>query len=335
MDANTILPLGKLPPELLEKIITTAPGGDPRVVLGPGIGLDCAVLDIGPELLVLKAEPITFVTDSIGWYALQIAANDIATTGAAPRWYLVTLLLPERRTTPALVEEIARQAHDACRHLGVTIIGGHTEITYGLDRPILIGTLIGEVRREDLVTPRGAQPGDAVLLTKGVPVEATAILAREFPERLAGALSLDEIEQARNFLYRPGISVLRDAQVARAAGRVSAMHDPTEGGLAAALWEMAQACGHAFRIDPAAVPIPALAGRVCAIFGLDPLATIASGALLLTAPPGDADAITRALHEAGIDCTRIGVVEAGEPQVWTPAGLLPRPSRDEITKVYE
>jgi hydrogenase maturation factor len=339
MDAQTILPIGKLPPELLEKIIANAPIDDPRVILGPGIGLDCAVLDAGASLWVLKTEPITFVTDAIGWYALQIAANDIATTGAAPRWYLATLLLPERRTTPALVEAISAQANQACRELGVSIIGGHTEITHGLDRPIMVGTLIGEVAREKLVTPRGSQPGDCVLLTKGVPVEATAILAREFPRRLEGVFTPQEIQQAQNFLYAPGVSILPDARIAQSAGRVTAMHDPTEGGLASALWEMAQACGHTFTLDRTAVRIPELSARICALFHLDPLATIASGALLFTAPREDAPQITRALEAAGIACMQIGSVEPGPPAVHTIDGpareLLPRPARDEITKVYE
>ncbi len=339
MDQHTILPLGKLPPDLLEKMLSKAPSHDPRVILGPGIGLDCAVLDVGESLLVLKTEPITFVTDAIGWYALQIAANDIATTGAAPRWYMATLLLPERRTTPALVEEISSQAYQACRELGVTIIGGHTEITYGLDRPIMVGTLIGEVSREKLITPLGARPGDRVLLTKGVPVEATAILAREFPQRLENAFTAEEVCAAQNFLYQPGISVLRDAQIAVAAGNVTAMHDPTEGGLAAALWEMAQACGHTIIFDPRQVKIPALSGRICRLFGLDPLATIASGALLITAPPQDAQAISAALQHASIDCAEIGLVAEGAPEVRVAGegerSLLPRPMRDEITKVYE
>jgi len=339
MDQHTILPLGKLPPDLLEKMLSKAPSHDPRVILGPGIGLDCAVLDVGESLLVLKTEPITFVTDAIGWYALQIAANDIATTGAAPRWYMATLLLPERRTTPALVEEISSQAYQACRELGVTIIGGHTEITYGLDRPIMVGTLIGEVTRERLITPLGARPGDRVLLTKGVPVEATAILAREFPQRLEQAFTPEEICAAQNFLYQPGISVLRDAQIAVATGKVTAMHDPTEGGLAAALWEMAQACGYGILFDPSQVKIPELSGRVCRLFGLDPLATIASGALLITAPPQDAQAITVALNSAGIDCAEIGRVEQRAPEVLVDSqgeySPLPRPMRDEITKVYE
>lgn len=325
-----LLPAGKLPPDLLARVLARAPAGDPRVILGPGPGLDCAVVAHGDTLLVYKSDPITFAIDEIGWYLVHVNANDIATTGAVPRWLLVTALLPEGRTTAGEVERIADQVYDACREIGVSVIGGHTEITHGLDRTILAGTLIGEVARERLVTPRGAAPGDRLLLTKGVPIEGTAILAREFPARLSGILSTAELEQARAFLRSPGISVLRDARVALAAGRVTAMHDPTEGGLAGALWELAEASGCTLAVDTARVPVPALAARTCAAFGLDPLATIASGALLLTSPAAEAQRIRNALDAEGIPCADIGTVEPGPPRV-----NMPRPARDEIARAWE
>ena len=338
LDNNAPLPVGKLPADLLARLLAQSPASDPRVLLGPGIGLDCAVLDFDSTLLVLKSDPITFATDEIGWYAVQVNANDIATSGADPRWMMVTLLLPEGQTTVEYVEGISRQLQAACRAIGVSIIGGHTEITYGLDRPIILGVMIGEVSRERLVTPRGAAPGDHILLTKGVPIEATALLAREFPERLEGILQPDEINQAREFLYQPGISVLADARYACRAGRVTAMHDPTEGGLLAALWEMAEACGHAMAVDFSLVTIPPLARRVCEVFGIDPLAAIASGALLLTAVAEDAAEICLALESEGIPCTIIGRVEAGSASVISVAGeqrqTALRPTRDEIAKVF-
>jgi len=333
------LPVGKLPVELLQPLLAKAPVTDDRVLLGPQIGVDCAVLDLGERLLVLKSDPITFASAEIGWYLVQVNSNDIATMGAIPRWLLVTMLLPEKGTSPDLVVEIGEQLYKACQEMDISVIGGHTEITHGLERPILAGTLIGEVAREKLVTPQGMVPGDLVLLTKGVPIEGTAILAREFPDRLQGVLTEKELAQAQDMLYRPGISVLRDAQIAMGAGRVTAMHDPTEGGLAGALWELAEAGDRTLVVDVTAVPIPALCARVCAAFGLDPLATIASGALLLTASQTAAPAIKQALAEAGIDCAIIGRVQEGPAAVWqeTATGVrpLPRPQQDEIGRVYE
>ena len=333
------LPLGKLPPDLLAQLLAQAPISDPRVLLKPGIGLDCAVIELGDTLLVFKSDPITFATDEIGWYLVEVNSNDIATMGATPRWLMVTMLLPEGKTTADLVNQINQQLVTACRGKDISLIGGHTEITYGLERPILIGTLIGEVTRERLVTPQGMNVGDRILLTKGIPIEGTAILAREFPERLHDVLSETELQQAQNFLTEPGISVLRDAQIAVAAGQVTAMHDPTEGGLAGALWELAEASGRSLNIDPAAIPIPDLALRVCTAFGLDPLATIASGALLLTVTAVTAPQVQLALAAAGIVCVQIGEVVAGETAVWQTTTssrvLLPRPKRDEIGRVYE
>jgi hydrogenase maturation factor len=335
---SDFLPVGKLPAELLQRLLQGVPLADERVLLGPQVGVDCAVLDLGERLLVLKSDPITFATADIGRYLVQVNSNDIATMGAAPRWLLVTALLPEKQSSPELVLEIGRQLNEACLELGISLIGGHTEITHGLERPILAGTLIGEVAREKLVTPLGMRPGDPILLTKGVPIEGTALLANEFPERLHNVLSAGELAEAQNYLTRPGISVLRDAQIATGAGRVTAMHDPTEGGLAAALWELAAAGDKTLLVDAAAVPVPSLAARICAAFELDPLATIASGALLLTAMPADAPAIMAALNESGIPCAVIGHVTEGPPQVrqQTPSlQLLPRPERDEIARIYE
>jgi len=331
------LPLGKLPPDLLQELLSKAPRGDPRVLIGPGIGLDCAVIEHGDTCLVYKSDPITFATEDIGWYAVQVNANDIATCGAVPRWMLVTLLLPETKTTPDLAEKILEQVFRACAQIEVTVIGGHTEVTYALERPILVGTMIGEVRRESLITPRGAIPGDHVLLTKGVPVEATSILAREFAERLVGVLSPEEIRQAAHYLYEPGIGVLREARLAIEAGQVTAMHDPTEGGLVAALWEMAQASGRSLWVDLEKVPIPPLARRACQALGVDPLRAIASGALLLTAPPDEALKIQRALEFAGISCADIGEVREGPAQVWErrEGRLLTPPPRDEIARLFE
>jgi hydrogenase expression/formation protein HypE len=332
------LPVGKLPPALLAHLMARAPVADPRVRVGPGPGLDCAVVDLGDRLLVFKSDPITFATEEIGWYLVQVNANDLATTGATPRWLLLTMLLPEAATTPALAERWAEQVYDACRATGIDVIGGHTEVTYGLARPILAGTLIGEAEPGRLVTPRGAQPGDRLLLTKGVPIEATALLAREFPQRLAGFLSPDEVAEAQAYLTRPGISVLRDAALAMQAGQVTAMHDPTEGGLAGALWELAEACGHALWIEPSRVPLPPLAARVCGVFGVDPLAAIASGALLIAAPPPEAAKICTALASAAIACAEIGAVEQGAAAVWQGrpelGRPLARPARDEVARMF-
>jgi hydrogenase maturation factor len=333
------LPLGKLPPELLAHILDQAPITDPRVILGPGVGLDCAVVEFGETCLVFKSDPITFATEEIGWYSVQVNANDIATTGATSRWFLMTVLLPEGKTTPEAVDEIFQQVNNACRALGISVIGGHTEITYGIDRPIIAGTMIGDVPRKELITPKGASPGDRILLTKSVPIEGTAILAREFAEELKDICTENEIKTACDYLYNPGISVVRDARIALDARGVTAMHDPTEGGLAGALWELAIACNHTLVIEPKSIPISPISQKICDALLIDPLGTIASGALLLTASPEDSLEICRTLKGEGIPCVEIGRVDAGPPKVLQSISegtiLLPRPERDEIARLFE
>jgi hydrogenase maturation factor len=333
------LPVGKLPPEMLARLLVAAPLDDPRVLVGPGVGLDCAVIDLGEQLLVCKSDPITFATDQLGDYLVQVNANDLATTGATPNWLLVTLLLPENAADEAMAERLMAQIGKACRELDIALVGGHTEITYGLDRPVAVGALLGLVERDHLVTPRGARLGDRLLLTKSVPIEATAILARERSAQLRDVLTNADIVKAQGYLNDPGIGVTRDAQLALDAGRVTAMHDPTEGGLAIALWELAQASGRGVRFDPAAVPVTPLSAQVCAAFAIDPLTAIASGALLLTSPAPDAGRISTALEQEGIPCTEIGEVTEGPPRVlqrtrsgWEPC---PLPERDDLARVFE
>jgi len=333
------LPIGKLSPDLLKEVLKKAPLLDDRILSGPGIGIDCAVVEFGGKTLAFKTDPITFVSDEIGWYAVQVCANDIVTTGAKPLWYLATVLFPERETTEGLVKAVAEQLYQACERLGVSVIGGHTEVTSGLDRPIVVGTMVGEVDSKELISPDNTVPGDHILLTKGVPIEATAILARELSERLGSKLNAAELLEAQNYLYDPGISVVKDAHVAVQSGEVHSMHDPTEGGVAAALWEMSDACGYGICFDPQAIHIPDISKKICEIFNIDPLASIASGALLLAVPEKSVTNICNELSNAGILCKDIGVVNTKDD------GLMvikdgakkpyPRPIRDEIATLFD
>ncbi len=331
-------PLGKLPAEHLARLFDRyAPSGE-RVVVGPGIGHDAAVVSFGDRYLVAKTDPITFASREIGWYAVHVNANDVACTGATPRWFLVTLLLPQSSTDEALVDEIFEQIGHTCEQLEIALVGGHTEITHGFDRPVVVGFMLGEVAPDALVRPDGAQPGDALLLTKGIAVEGTAIIAREKGEQLQG-VDPSLVERSRQFLYDPGISVLQDAAVATAAGHVHAMHDPTEGGLATGCWELADAAQVGLTVEEDAIPVLPETAAFCEALGLNPLGLIASGALLLAVPPDHADAIEAALEREDIAAARIGQVVEREKGVTLhgPHGArpLPRFDQDEITRLFE
>lgn len=331
------LPTGKVPAALLARLFARGPRPDARVLLGPRVGEDAAVIAMGDKALVVASDPITFATDAIGWYAVQVNANDVATRGAAPRWFLAVVLLPEAEATPALTEAIFDQLYGACSEVGATLVGGHTEVTHGLDRPVVIGVMLGEVAADRLIVTGGARPGDAVLLTKGIAIEGTAILAREraalLEARGHGAVF---VREAQGLLKRPGISVLAEALSAAATPGVTAMHDPTEGGLAEGLYELAEAAGAGIRVDEARIAVLPETATVCRELGLDPLGTIASGALLITCRPEAAEGLGGRLEEAGIACAAIGEVTDAWRGVRTVEGApLRRFPRDEVARFFE
>lgn len=339
MNVHAPYPVGKLPQaDLIHLLTHTLNIHDPRVLFGPGLGRDAAVIDFGDRYLIAKTDPITFATDEIGWYAVNVNANDIACLGATPRWFIATALLPEGKTDPAMVERIFMQLHSASHALGVSLVGGHTEITHGLDRPIVVGAMFGEVAPDRLIRSDGAQPGDALILTKGLCVEGTAILAQEVGARLEGQVPPELLTRAANFLHTPGISVVRDAAIVHRAGAVHAMHDPTEGGIATGLHEITEAAHVGAIIEAAALPVYPETRALCAALHLDPLGLIASGALLAAVAPDDAPAILSALHAEGIAAAVIGAVRA-EPGVTLrdAAGARPLPifPRDEIARLFE
>jgi hydrogenase maturation factor len=335
-----LYPAGKLPPRDLERLLRAYTHRDARLVVPPGVGVDAAVLDFGDRYLVAKTDPITFATDAIGWYAVHVNANDVASMGAQPRFFLAAVLLPPDQATADQVERIFRSIHEAADSLGVLVCGGHTEITPGIDRPIVVGHMLGEVEPNRLVRPSGLRPGDALLLTKGLGIEATALIARERgPQLRRKGYGEDVIEQCRNFLYDPGISVVRDARVAIAAGQVRALHDPTEGGVATGISELATASGVGIEVFAEAMPIAPATARLCAEFGLDPLGVISSGALLIGCDPDSAAPILAALAEFGIAAARIG--QAHPPgfgvRLRREGELVPLPcfAADEITRLFE
>ena len=329
---------GKLPLDLLSRLLDEIDVRDPRVVLGARAGEDAALIDFGDRYLVAKTDPITFATDLIGWYMVQVNANDIAVMGGTPRWLMTTLLLPDN-TSESHVERIFSQIREACDVLNITLIGGHTEITYDLPRPIAVGAMLGEVPKERAVLTSGARPGDSIVLTKAIAVEGTSILAREAANDLLDrGVTQDTIDRAKDLLFSPGISVVPEAAIACDTVDVHAMHDPTEGGLSGGLVEMAAAANVGLLIDMEAIPILPECREICDALSLDPFGLIASGSLLAAVPPNDVPSLRGALERQGISATEIGVVTRPAEGLKFHSGdevrHLPTFPRDELARWF-
>jgi hydrogenase expression/formation protein HypE len=340
MRIRSTLPVGKLPPPVLQALLRRCrPRAASHVVIGPRYGEDAAVIDFGEKYLVAKTDPITFTQERIGWYAVNINANDLATLGARPRWYLATLLLPEGRATRAMARHIFQETLQACRALGITLCGGHTEITSGLARPIVVGQMLGEVEKTKLIQKESQRPGDLVILTRGVAIEGTAILARTKRVDLERMVGRAVVRRARRWLHDPGISVVPAARLAVREAEIHALHDPTEGGLLAGLDEIARAGHVGLRVWKGKIPVLAETRAFSQALRFDPLALIASGALLIVASPKCVPHLLLAYARRGIPAAVIGevrperegilVIEDGQ------AKPLRVPKRDEIARLLD
>jgi thiamin-phosphate kinase len=282
------------------------------VLIGPRFGEDCAVIDIGNQYLVVKTDPVTFTAENIGWYAVHVNANDIATMGARPQWFQACLLFPPD-TSEETVRQVFQQIGETSSSLGVSVTGGHTEITAAVQQPVVVGTMYGTADKDTLVTSDGAQPDDLVVMTKTAGLEGTSILVAEKAAELQSHLSQIEEslwQEALSLGQTFGISVVKEALLAAEHG-ATAMHDPTEGGIAMALYELASASGNGMRIELDTIPVLPVTQTICEYFHINPLGLISSGTLLLTIPPERWPELQERLYEEGIDASVIGTVCVG------------------------
>lgn len=328
------LPAGKLPGWLLKKVLP-ASVADEQVLVGPGVGCDAAAVAIGEQVVVAKTDPITFASERAAFHLVEVNANDLACMGAQPRWLLVTSLLPVG-VTPADILSSFTELTEACRLRGVQLIGGHTEIVPGIDRALLIGSMLGVTTPEHLITPGGANAGDVLMLTKGLAIEGTALLAHERSGELIPLVGEDVVRRASRFLHHPGISVVADCQAATEVHGVTALHDPTEGGLATAIREIAAPAGLGAELDGDRIPVLPETHAICDALGLDPLGLLASGSLLLAASPEFAADVRVAIGAAGIPVAEIGVLTEDGLFTITHSGAvgpLPDFAVDEIARL--
>ena len=306
MPAARKLPTGKVPSDVLRRVVFPYLGAkSDRVIQGPGVGEDAAVIDMGDRVIIAKANPITGAEAKIGWLAVHINANDVAACGARPQWFLSTILLPEG-ADEALLEGIMKDIHKACRDLGISVIGGHTESSPGLSKPIVAGFMMGEISKDEFVTTGGARPGDFVVMTKGAGIEGTGILATDLSERLLPKVGRVVLERAAELMKM--ISVVEEALTAVEVGGVHSLHTPTEGGVMNGIWEMTEAADAGVVIDESSIPQAEETQTICEALGVDPMRLLASGALLIVVEPDKAGELVSALGEKGVVASVIGEV---------------------------
>ena len=293
--------VGKVSPEDLEQFVFTRLGGrDASVAQGPAYGEDTAAIEVGGETLVINSDPISLAVDRVGTLGVNIACNDIAASGATPRWLTNVAILPDSDESEQLLDRITRQVDEAATDLGVSIVGGHAEYSAELSRPLLSMTCMGTT--DQYVPSSGANPGDVILLVGTAGIEGTAILATDFRD----AYDVDDTVLDRAAHFFEEISVVDAA--AAITPYATSMHDPTEGGVLAGLVEMAVSSNVAFEIERNAIPIKAATETLCDIASVDPLQIFGSGALLATVPESEREKALTALCDQGISGAIVGQV---------------------------
>jgi hydrogenase maturation factor len=303
------LPTGKVPKDVLERLVFTCLGvPSERVLKGPRVGEDSAVIDMGDRILVAKANPVTGAEARLGWLAVHINANDVAVRGAEPRWYMGTVLLPEG-ADERLLETIMREQHEACCELGVQIIGGHTEVAPGLGRPIVAGFMLGEADKDTFAASGGAKAGDAIVLTKGAGMEGAGILATDLRRRLK-SVGKNTLKRAADKLRQ--VSVVPEALIASRVHGVHGMHTPTEGGVINGLLEVSEASGLGFKVYKGRVPVAQETMEICGALGVDPLMLLSSGSLLVLVDPSSVEDLLVALAEIDVEAKVIGEMTADQ-----------------------
>ena len=282
---------------------------DPDVILGASFGEDVSLTRVGDHILASHVDPIISAVGNIGWLATHISCNDIATAGIPPRWLLALVLVPGKEDT-GLLKEIMADIQRACRDLNVSLIGGHTEYSPGITRPLVAITALGTSQDHEPISTGGVRPGDRILVTKGIALEGTSILAHDFGDQARDfGLGEKDLQAGRNLMEE--VSVVQDALTLADHG-ASAMHDVTDGGILENLLEMAHASGVRIEVDRARLPIPDIVERFASAFDFDPLAMISSGTLTAAVPAREVKSALAALHAQGIHAVEIGQAVEGK-----------------------
>ncbi len=329
-----MLKTGKLDSRLLEEIVfKNIKYKRPEVITRPGIGEDCAVVDFGAYECVMSTDPITAAVGEIGRLAVHISCNDIASNGIEPLGIMLTVLLPVG-TTEEQVEEIMKQAGQTSEELGVEIIGGHTEITPAVTKPVIVSTAIGRGEKWSSQQAENMKPGDYILMTKQAGLEGTGIIAGDFQDELSGFLTAEELQEATEMLRK--VSVVKEGIIAGKVG-TAGMHDITEGGVLGAVWEMCDIANTGAEVWIDQVPVSEVTKKICDRFDIDYLRLISSGSMMIMVHPEGKELMEKELKNAGIPVACIGRICERENGIRMVVGeekiVIAPPASDELYKV--
>ncbi len=320
----TALAQGKLPPDLLREVLGGRSALPKEVRVAPALGEDAAVICVEAGCLVVAADPITLTGEGVGWSAVAVNANDVAVMGVRPRWFLTTLLLPVG-TTESDVRRLFSELDVAAGDLEVALVGGHSEITGAVRRPVVSGVMLGLGDPDRIVRTAGASPGDVLVQIGEAPIEGAAVISASITSRSQWPPAGEAV---------PSICVVEPALAAAALG-ATAMHDPTEGGLAAGLHEIAVAGGVGVVIDRRQVAWHPAGLAIVEAVGADPWSTLASGTVLATFRPSDADRAVRELRIGGHVAAVLGLITEGEGVTDVSGSPITWPDRDEVARLLE
>lgn len=326
--------IGKVPENVLKRsILKQVHSRRDEVLVGPGVGEDCAVLSLKEdETFVISTDPITGATKDIGKLAVHITANDIASSGGELIGVMITALLPPD-TKEAQIRQMMADVEETCIQLNMQVLGGHTEITDAVNRPVLTVTGVGKGKAEQLFTAKKVKPGQDVVVTKWIGLEGTSILSKEREEELLQKYPRHLIETAKGFDQY--LSVVKEAATAVKSG-VSTMHDVTEGGIFGALWEVAEGAGVGLKIDLKKLPLKQETVEICEYFRISPYELISSGSLLIVTEKGHD--LVAALEEQGIHAVVVGKTTEGNDRIVVngeESRFLEPPKTDELYKALE
>ena len=300
-----MLDIGKLPSELLERLVFDNIGFKrEEVLIRPGIGEDCAVVDFGSYDCVLTADPITAAVKDIGSLSVHISCNDVAAKGVEPLGIMLVILMP-KGSTEEDIKEIMAQAGNAAQELNVEIIGGHTEVTTAVTKPVIVSTALGRALKGKVQNPAQMEEGDLLYITKYAGLEGTGIIAKDREKELSDILNKEELAEAKSLLDL--VSVVREGVILGKLG-THGMHDVTEGGILGAICEMCQIAGKGALIKADAIPVKEVTKKICDIFDIDYLRLISSGSMMVVLSPDVKEEAETAMKEASIIFTKIGTV---------------------------